>query len=92
MNSLRRASNPGLELNHDDIRPFGRFGVGTITGHPVGLLVVAAVIFISIVALPEASLFLAASLPIGCLFGLFLWLRHRQPPRAPSSLWAFRRP
>jgi hypothetical protein len=92
MDSMRRASSPGLEFNPDDIRPYGRFGVGTITGHPVGLLVVAAVIFLAIVALPEASLFLVTSLPVGCLFGLFLWLRHQRPQRAPASLWAFHRP
>ena len=65
------------ERDIDSEKPFGRFGVGTITGHPVGLLVVAAVILLSIVALPEARLFLVASLPIGGIFGLFLWLRHR---------------
>ena len=70
-----RPDNP--EIDHDEIRPFGRGGVGNLTGHPVGLLVVAAVVLISFEALPPAGLFIVASLAVGGIFGFILWLRHR---------------
>jgi hypothetical protein len=77
MGLMNKTSSAGPESNPNAIRPYGRFGVGTITGHPVGLLIVAAVILLSLEGLPEARAFLVASLPVGFLFGLFLWLRHR---------------
>ena len=59
------------------VLPFGTYGAGLLTGHPVGLLVVAAVCFIAW-TLPEARWFTLFSLPLGALVGLVLWLRNRQ--------------
>ena len=64
------------EFNLNDIRPHGRFGVGTLTGHPVGLVVVVAVVLMALQRLPGAGLFILASLAAGGLFGFILWLRH----------------
>ena len=61
----------------DDVKPFGRYGVGTITEDPAGLLVVAAVVLMTLEAIPESRWFLASALALGGTFGLFLWLRHR---------------
>jgi hypothetical protein len=60
-----------------DVVPFGRYGAGTWTAHPIGLLIVASIVLIGFVGVPEARWFLAGAIPLGCLFGLFLWLRHR---------------
>ena len=60
-----------------DVVPFGRYGAGVWTAHPIGLVIVASIILIGFVGIPEARWFLAGSVPLGCLCGLFLWLRHR---------------
>lgn len=57
--------------------PFGYYGAGFWTGHPIGLLIVIGVLFIGFVALPEARLFFALAIPAGGIFGFFLWLLHR---------------
>ena len=61
----------------DSVKPFGRYGVGVITEHPAGLLVVAAVILVTLETVPESRWFIAAALATGGAFGFFLWLRHR---------------
>jgi len=60
-----------------DVRPYGRFGGGVWTGHPAGLLVVAAVLVLVLWKIPAARLFFAGSVALGAVFGFFLWLRHR---------------
>ena len=57
--------------------PFGHGCVGLLTGHPVGLLVVAAVCFTAW-RVPEARWFTLFSVPVGVLVGLVLWLRNRR--------------
>lgn len=69
---LLRNSDP----DPSQIRPFGPYGAGLITAHPVGLLVVAAVVFIAL-ELPEARWFALAAVALGIVFGLMLWLRNR---------------
>lgn len=68
-------SVPGAESNQ--LRPYGPYGAGQITEHPVGFLVVAAVWFVVLYWLPPARLFLLCAAPLGALVGLILWLRHR---------------
>jgi hypothetical protein len=65
------------ERDIDSEKLFGRYGVGTITGHPAGLLVVAAVLLLTLESIPESRWFVAAALVVGGTFGYFLWLRHR---------------
>jgi len=57
--------------------PFGRSGAGLITAHPVGLVLVFGLLFMVLAELPEARLFFLAALPVGVVWGLLLWLRHR---------------
>jgi hypothetical protein len=56
--------------------PFGRFGAGLLTGHPIGLVVVLGLLLIGLLGMPEYRIFFVASLALGGLFGLFLWLHH----------------
>ncbi len=65
------------EKDIDSVKPFGRYGVGAITEHPAGLLVIAAVILLTLETIPEARWFLTATLVAGASFGFVLWLRHR---------------
>jgi hypothetical protein len=65
------------QLDETTVRPFGAGGVGIITAHPVGFVFSAGVVFIALVALPEARVFFVGSVALGALFGFFLWLRHR---------------
>jgi hypothetical protein len=60
-----------------EVIPFGRYGAGLWTGHPIGLVIVVGLLLMGFVGLPEARLFLALTVPLGCVCGFFLWLRHR---------------
>jgi hypothetical protein len=64
-------------LDESTVRPQGSYGVGILTAHPVGLLVVAAVILIVVTGIPAARLFFAGSVAVGAVFGFILWLYHR---------------
>ena len=66
-----------IEKDIDSVKPFGRYGVGAITEHPAGLLVIAAVVFLTLETIPGALWFLAATLIAGASFGFVLWLQHR---------------
>lgn len=59
------------------VLPFAHNCVGLLTGHPVGLLVVAAVCF-SAWRVSEARAFTLYSVPVGVLVGLLLWFRNRR--------------
>ena len=58
--------------------PFGNYGGGLWTGHPIGLVIVIGLLFMGFVGLPEARWFLALAVPAGAICGFFLWLRHRK--------------
>ena len=74
---MSKLSTAAKERDIDSVKPFGRYGVGVITEHPAGLLVVAAVILVTLETVPESRWFIAAALATGGAFGFFLWLRHR---------------
>jgi len=57
--------------------PFGIYGAGLWTGHPIGLVIVLALLFMGFVGLPEYRLFLALAVPAGGICGFVMWLRHR---------------
>jgi hypothetical protein len=58
--------------------PFGNYGAGLWTGHPIGLVIVIGLLFMGFVGLPEARWFLALAVPAGAVCGLFMWFRHRK--------------
>jgi len=60
-----------------EVRPHGPFGVGLLTGHPIGIIIVVGIIIMGLVALRPIRLFFMATLPVGAMIGLILWLLHR---------------
>jgi len=77
----RRSARPTASHNDDlspaKLRPFGLYGGGHFTGHPIGLLIVLGILVMGLVGVPPARLFFAGSLALGGVFGFLLWLRHR---------------
>jgi hypothetical protein len=67
--------NPEVDFN--SVRPFGLAGVGLLTEHPVGLLVIIGIFVVALAALPPARAFFLLVLPVGGIIGYFLWLHHR---------------
>jgi hypothetical protein len=79
---IRRPSSPETvphngEPHPTKVMPFGLYGGGLLTGHPVGLVIVSGILFMGLVGIPEARPFFAASAALGAVCGLVLWLRHR---------------
>ena len=75
--SVRKAVSPDRDPNPVEPIPFGRGMAGSYTAHPVGLVVVFGVLLMGLLALPEARWFLGTTVLLGCIWGFFLWLRHR---------------
>lgn len=72
---------PGAdELQPKDVVPFGKYGAGSWTGHPIGLVMVLGIVLMSLIGVPESRYFLAAALPFGALFGFILWKLHQTQP------------
>ena len=75
--SLRKASSRESDPPPSKVVPFGRYGGGLFTSHPIGLVIVIGFVVMALVGIPEARWFLAASVILGGALGLILWLRHR---------------
>jgi len=75
--SIREAAQHKPEPGPFEVVPFGRYGAGLWTSHPVGLVVAAGIVLIALISLPEARTFLAGAVILGSLFGFGLWFRHR---------------
>jgi hypothetical protein len=77
----RRSARPTAPHNDDltpsEVQPFGRYGGGHITGHPIGLVIVLGLFLMGFVGVPAYRWFFAGSLALGGVFGFLLWLRHR---------------
>jgi hypothetical protein len=57
------------EIDPTRVVPFGRYGAGLFTGHPVGLVVVFGLLFMGFVGLPGAHLFYGGALLLGGVWG-----------------------
>jgi hypothetical protein len=68
------------ELHPKDVVPFGKYGAGRFTGHPIGLFIALGIVLMALIGVPESRLFLAAALPLGAIFGLVLWKLHEWKP------------
>ena len=73
----RKTGTHHSEPDPTEVIPFGRYGVGLLTGHPVGLIVVFGLLLLGLEALPEARWFFGGAFLLGGICGFFLWLRHR---------------
>jgi hypothetical protein len=74
---------PGAdELHPKDVVPFGKYGAGRFTGHPIGLVIALGIILMALIGLPVSRIFLAVALPLGALFGYVLWRSHQREPYA----------
>ena len=52
--------------------PYGRFGGGVWTGHPIELVVVLGMLLVGLVGIPAWRWFFGATLVVGSLAGYFL--------------------
>jgi hypothetical protein len=66
-----------LNPHPNEVVPFGRYGGGLLTGHPIGLAIVVGTLVMGIVGMPEARWFFGGSLVLGSAVGFLLWLHHR---------------
>ena len=57
--------------------PFGPYGGGQWTAHPIGLLIVVGLLAMGLVSMSAIRWLLIASAAGGAIFGFLLWLRHR---------------
>jgi len=62
-----------------EIVPYGKYGAGVWTGHPVALFLVLGMVIMGLVGIPEWRWFFAATVFVGSLVGFFLWRRHQRP-------------
>ncbi len=63
-----------------EVVPYGKFGAGVWTGHPIELVVVLGIIIVELIGIPAWRCFFGATLLVGGLVGYFLWRRNQ--PRA----------
>ena len=57
--------------------PFGSYGGGLWTSHPIGLFIAVGLLTMGMIGLPEARWFLALAVPAGVICGFALWFLHR---------------
>jgi hypothetical protein len=57
--------------------PFGNYGGGLWTSHPIGLFIAVGLLAMGIIGLPEARWFLALAVPSGIICGVLMWLLYR---------------
>jgi hypothetical protein len=61
-----------------EVVPYGKFGAGVWTGHPIGFFVVLGIVTVALIGLPASRWFFAATVAVGSLVGYLLWRRHNQ--------------
>lgn len=75
--NIRRETIRNGDPHPNDVIPFGRYGAGMLTGHPIGLVIVLGILLMGLIGIPEARPFFAASAVLGTVCGFLLRLRHR---------------
>lgn len=82
-NAFIAPPTPGSdELHPKDVVPFGKYGAGRWTGHPIGFLIALGIVVIALIGVPESRYFLAAAIPLGALIGFVLWRIYQIEPIA----------
>ena len=75
--SMIRAAKHASDSEPRHLVPFGPYGAGQWTGHPIGLFIVLGFMVMGLVAMPETRGLLLISAVGGAILGFLLWLRHR---------------
>jgi hypothetical protein len=57
MRGRRKTAPHNAEPDPTRVVPFGLRGVGLLTGHPIGLVIVFGVLLIGLIGIPEARFF-----------------------------------
>lgn len=74
---LGRVVAPRNEDRHPlQVVPFGRYGAGVWTGHPIEFVVVLGFLLIGLIGIPEWRWFFGATILVGSATGYFLWRRN----------------
>jgi len=60
-----------------EVIPYGRFGAGLWTGHPIGFVIVVGIILVGLIGIPVWRWFFGATVIVGSLVGYFLWRRRQ---------------
>ena len=66
-----------MEPKPENLVPFGPYGGGQWTAHPIGLVIVIGMLIMGLVSQTPVSLLVLVSLLGGAIVGFFLWLRQR---------------
>jgi hypothetical protein len=74
---MKRRSKDEWTPEPKHLVPFGAYGGGQTTAHPIGLVIVVGLLLMGLVSRSPVSLLLLLSLLGGAIVGFFLWLRHR---------------
>jgi len=72
-----RAAKHASDSEPKHLVPFGPYGGGQWTGHPIGLFIVLGFMAMGLGAMPETRGLLLISAAGGAILGFLLWLRHR---------------
>jgi hypothetical protein len=75
LNNLRSKDVWTPEPKH--LVPFGPYGAGQWTAHPIGLVIVIGLVLMGLVSRTPVSDLMLVSLLGGAVVGMFLWLHHR---------------
>ncbi len=75
--TLTHSSKELWKPGPQNLVPFGPYGGGQWTAHPIGLVIVIGFLLMGLVSHTPVSLLLLASLLGGAIVGFFLWLHHR---------------
>ena len=65
------------EPDSSKVLPFGRYGAGEWSGHPIGLVIVLGFVLMGLVGIPQFRWFFLGALVLGSLWGFLLRLYHR---------------
>jgi hypothetical protein len=79
--TLRRrpiVSHTNEDRNPFEVVPFGKFGAGVWTGHPIGFFIVLGILIMGLIGIPPLRLLFLVAIPVGSLVGYFLWRRHNR--------------